>query len=119
MSEQNIIPTAPTRYQTLPDASKRLAEDLGIESRYGRDNAENFRLKNICDEISNYKKFCKRYKKVKVITQTADTVTRLLAVILSPAELALSSSGIGIVGAPLVAVATLSALYQRGLPSVA
>ena len=48
MSGQNIIPTAPTLYPTLPDASIRLAEDLRIESRYRRD-VEKYRLKKICD----------------------------------------------------------------------
>ena len=114
MSEQNIIPNK--IYSPLPTSPP---EDT---STFRGDNVENFGLKKICDcqkeleqEINHYKKVCKKYKRMKVITHTTSTITGFLSVALSSTGLAVSLSGMGIVvGAPLVGFANLCAIVSTG-----
>lgn len=103
MSDQNIIPSAPPLYPTLPDASEATSE------------AVSFRLKKICDcqkelenEMSHYRKVSKKYKRANSIARTSSTLTRVMAAILSSTGLTVSLSGIGVIaGAPLAGIAGL------------
>ena len=100
MSDQNIIPSAPPIYPSLP--------------------SEDFRLKKICDcqkelenEISHYKQIRKKYKRVKSIASSIATSTGIITFLLTWSGLAVSVNGIGIaVGGPLVGIAGLMGLIS-------
>ena len=102
MSEQNIIPSAPPLYPSLP---------------------EDFRLKKICDcqkelenEISHYRHTGKKYKRAKSIANAFATFTGILTVVLSTSGLATSLSGIGVVvGAPLAGITGLMGIASTAV----
>ena len=102
MSEQNIIPSAPPLYPSLP---------------------EDFRLKKISDcqkelenEISHHKHTCKKYKRAKSIAGAFATSTGILTVVLSSTGLTASLTGIGAVaGAPLEGIAGLMGLFSTAV----
>ena len=80
MSDQNIIPSAPALYPTLPDET----------------NVSSFRLGRIRDcqrelenEISHYQRVAKKYKRAHAIAHTTSALTGVTAA-------ALSSTGLGI-----------------------
>ena len=106
MSEQNIIPSAPPLYPSLP-----------------RESVGDYRLKKICDcqkelenEISHYKHTCKKYKRAKSIANAFATSTGILTVVLSSSGLAASLSGIGaVVGAPLAGIAGLMGFFSTAV----
>ena len=102
MSEQNIIPSVPPLYPSLP---------------------EDFRLKKICDcqkelenEISHYRHTGKKYKRAKSIANAFATFTGILTVVLSTSGLATSLSGIGVVvGAPLAGITGLMGIASTAV----
>lgn len=94
MSDQNILPSAPTLYP--------------------------FRLKKICDsqkdlenEISHYQNVLKKYKRAKSISYSTSAFTGFTEAMLALGALAVSLSGIGpVAGAPLAGVAGLFGLVS-------
>ena len=84
MSEQNIIPSAPQLYPSLPS-----------------DEGSQFRLKKICDcqkqfedEVSHYKQVSKKYKRAKSVVLKITSFAVFLATLLTSSSLATSLSGI-------------------------
>ena len=106
MSEQNIIPSAPPLYPSLP-----------------RESVGDFRLKKMCDcqkelenEISHYKQISKKYKRAKSNANAFATSTGILTVVLSSAGLTASLTGIGAVaGAPFAGIAGLMGLFSTAV----
>ena len=97
MSEQNIIPSAPSLYPSLGE------------------NVGDYRLKKISDcqkelenEISHYRRISKKYKRAKTIINAFAATTGVLTAALSTASLASFLTGIGaIVGAPIAGISAL------------
>ena len=95
MSEQNIIPSAPPLYPSL--------------------SVGDFRLKKISDcqkelenEISDYRRISKKYKRAKTIINAFAVATGVLTVVLSSASFATLLTGIGApVSAPIAGIAAL------------
>ena len=95
ISDQNVIPSAPSLYPQLPD---------------------DFRLKKICNcqkeieiEISHYLKVLKKYKRAKSVPHNSSTFAGLTSATLTASGLAISLRGVGIIAhAPLTSVAALS-----------
>lgn len=100
MSAENILPSAPPLYPSLPNSGS------------------DFRLKKICDcqkeienEISHHQKVAKKYKRVKAVCRITSSVTSVTAALLSIGGFAGALSGAGIIiSVPLTSIAGLLAL---------
>lgn len=100
MSAENILPSAPPLYPSLPNSGS------------------DFRLKKICDcqkeienEISHHQKVAKKYKRVKAVCRITSSVTSITAALLSIGGFAGALSGVGImISVPLTSIAGLLAL---------
>ena len=97
MSEENIIPSAPSLYPSLGE------------------NVGDYRLKKISDcqkelenEISHYRRISKKYKRAKTIINAFAATTGVLTAVLTTASFTTFLTGIGaIVGAPIAGISAL------------